>query len=74
MIRFRYKQFSKTTILSTSAPQLGFRKGRKYDTDLDRLGRIKTAQGELSKQGTMAQEMRKLGNELNNRTQWQRSD
>lgn len=28
---------------------LGFQRGRKYDTDLDRLGRMKTAQSELRK-------------------------
>ena len=28
---------------------LGFQRGRKYDTDMDRLGRIDTAQGELRK-------------------------
>ena len=50
----RKKSFSGTKILNTNAP--GFIKGRKYDTDLDRLGRIKTAQGEL----------REMNKELNN--------
>lgn len=74
MIIKRQKKFSKPAIISTNAPQLGFKKGRKYDMDMNRLGRIKTAQGELSKQGTMAKEMRKLGKELNNRQQWQSTD
>lgn len=32
---------------------LGFQRGRKYDTDLDRLGRMKTAQSELRKTGEL---------------------
>lgn len=43
---------------------LGFNKNRKYDTDLDRLGRIKTAQGELNRPGLLGKEMRKLNQEL----------
>lgn len=74
MIIKRQKKFSTSSILSTNAPQLGFKKGRKYDMNLNRLGKIKTAQGELSKQGVMAEEMRKLGKELNNRQQWRSTD
>jgi hypothetical protein len=43
---------------------LGFSRTRKYDTDLDRLGRIDTAQGELSKPGQLGKEMRELRREL----------
>lgn len=38
----------KGKILNTNSG-VGFTRGRKYDTDLDRLGRIDTAQGELRK-------------------------
>lgn len=41
---------------------LGFQRGRKYDTDLDRLGRMETAQSELRKTGelNMQKELKKL--------------
>lgn len=42
----------------------GFIKGRKYDTDLDRLGRMDTAQRELHRIGDLRSEMRKLNSEL----------
>lgn len=58
------KHFSGTHILNTNAP--GFIKGRKYDTDLDRLGRMETSHRELAKPGQLNGEMRKLGKELNN--------
>lgn len=61
----RVKRFSQTKILNTNSPGLGFRKGRKYDTDLDRLGRMETSHRELSKTGQLGSEMRKLGQELN---------
>lgn len=41
------KRFSATKVLDTSS-SVGFVKGRKYDTDFDRLGRS-TTQRELSK-------------------------
>lgn len=67
MIKFRQKKYSIAAsgkILNTNQG-LGFQRGRKYDTDLDRLGRIETAQRELSKgMGTFNQEMRKLNKEL----------
>ena len=47
MIILRKKLYSGTHILNTNAP--GFIKGRKYDTDLDRLGRMETAQRELTR-------------------------
>ena len=58
------KQFSGTKILNTNGAP-GFIKGRKYDTDLDRLGRMDTSQRELQRTGLLNQEMKKLGNELN---------
>lgn len=64
MIILRKKSFSGTKILNTNAP--GFIKGRKYDTDLDRLGRIKTAQGELKKTRDLNSEIREMNKELNN--------
>lgn len=61
----KIKRFSQTKILNTNNPTIGFTRGRKYDTDMDRLGRIKTAQGELNKIGDLGKEMRKLNRELN---------
>lgn len=69
----KIKRFSQTKILNTNNPALGFTRGRKYDTDMDRLGRIKTAQGELTKIGDLGREMRKLNMELNLR-KWQNID
>ena len=65
------KHFSGTKILNTNAP--GFIRGRKYDTDLDRLGRMETSHRELAKPGTLSKEMRQLGKELNQGRQgkWQ---
>jgi hypothetical protein len=53
------KRFSKT--LNTNAP--GFIKGRKYDQDFDRLGRMETQKQMAGNE--LNREMRKLGNELN---------
>lgn len=66
------KRFSQTKILNTNNPALGFTKGRKYDTDLDRLGRMETAQRELAKVGDLGREMRKLQGELRRggRNEW----
>lgn len=63
------KRFSQTKILNTNNPALGFTRGRKYDTDIDRLGRMDTAQRELAKIGdlNMGKEMRKLNKELHSR-------
>lgn len=60
----RLKRFSQTKILNTNSMS-GFIKGRKYDTDLDRLGRIETSQRELHRLGDLRTEMRKLNSELN---------
>lgn len=72
----KIKRFSQTKILNTNNPALGFTRGRKYDTDMDRLGRINTAQGELTKVGELGREMRKLNMELNSGglRKWQNID
>lgn len=46
---------------------LGFQRHRKYDTDMDRLGRMKTAQSELrkTKELNLQSEMKKLKKETN---------
>ena len=59
MIILRNKQYSSNQILNTNAgSQFGFIKGRKYDTDLDRLGRMKTSHRELSRIGDIGKEVR----------------
>lgn len=68
MTTYRIKRFNNASnkILNTNMG-LGFKRGRKYDTDLDRLGRLDTAQRELSKgMGTFQEEMRKLSQDLKN--------
>lgn len=62
----RFSAVASGKILNTRMGNLGFDKNRKYDTDLDRLGRIKTAQGELNRPGLLGKEMRKLNQELKN--------
>lgn len=66
------KRFSQTKILNTNNPALGFTRGRKYDTDMDRLGRMETAQRELARVGDLGKEMRKLQGELRRggRNEW----
>lgn len=59
------RNFSSTKILNTNAPSLGFTRGRKYDTDLDRLGRMNTSHRELARIGDLGREARKLTSELN---------
>ena len=59
MYKFRFKAFSGVKVLGYSG-QTGFIKGRKYDTDLDRFGRISTAQGELRRTGDIQKEMREM--------------
>lgn len=59
----KIKRFSNTKILNTNS-SMGFTRGRKYDTDLDRLGRMKTSHRELHRLGDLRTEMRKLNNEL----------
>lgn len=64
MLVLRRKKFTQTKILNTNAPGIGFTRGRKYDTDMDRLGRMNTAQRELQRVGDLGREMRKLSSEL----------
>ena len=59
------RNFSSTKILNTNLG-VGFKKGRKSDTDLDRLGRMETSARELSKVGELGREMRKMNTELRN--------
>ena len=50
MILLRSRYFSANNILNTNVgSNIGFIRGRKYDTDLDRLGRMNTSQRELHK-------------------------
>ena len=70
----KLKRFSHTKILNTNS-SLGFKRGRKYDTDLDRLGRMETSHRELSRIGDLRTEMRKLNRELNGGIgRWQNTD
>lgn len=59
------KRFSANQILNTNAPSLGFKRGRKYDTDLDRLGRMNTSHREMSRLRDIAKEQREMSRELN---------
>lgn len=63
MIIPRQKHFAK--ILNTSGMP-GFIRGRKYDMDMDRLGRMQTSQRELSRLGDIRKEQRQLTKELYN--------
>lgn len=49
-------------ILNTNIGGIGFQRGRKYDTDLDRLGRMETSHSELRKTGelNMQKELKKV--------------
>ena len=56
------KRFS--GILNTRG-QVGFNSSRHYDEDMNRLGRMQTAQRELHKVGDLNHEIRKMNEELN---------
>lgn len=74
MIIRRRKSFS-SKILNTNMPGLGFQRGRKYDTDLDRIGRMDTSQRDLHKLGDLRKEMRKSQSEINSGIRkWQDTD
>lgn len=64
MILLRNRNFSGTNILNTSGV-IGFIRGRKYDTDLDRLGRMNTSHREMTRVGDLSREMREMSSELN---------
>lgn len=57
------RRSSAEKILNTSGAP-GFIRGRKYDTDMDRLGRA-TTQREITQVGDLGKEIRKMRNELN---------
>lgn len=65
MIILRRRLYSSNKILNTNLPGTGFIRGRKYDTDFDRLGRMNTAQRELSRVGDIGKEIRKMKSEVN---------
>ena len=65
MIILRNRWFSRNKILNTNISGIGFTRGRNYDMDLGRLGRMSTAQRELSRIGDLRKESRKLNSELN---------
>lgn len=74
MLILRSKRFS-GKILNTNISGIGFTRGRKYDMDFNRLGRMDTAQRELSKVGDLRTEARKLNSELNQGfRKWQHTD
>lgn len=62
------KRFS--NIINTNAPSIGFRRNRKYDMDLNRLGRMKTSQRELHKTDDIRAELREMQSELNRGLGW----
>lgn len=64
MILLRTRNFSGTNILNTSGAT-GFIRGRKYDTDLDRLGRMNTSHREMARVGDLSREIREMSSELN---------
>lgn len=63
ILRRLSKNFS-CQVLNTNGAA-GFIRGRKYDTDLSRLGKMETSQRELNQVGQLNREMRKLKTELN---------
>lgn len=60
-----FRNFSQISPINTNNTSLGFSRGRKYDTDMDRFGRISTSQGELNRIGDLREEIRKMNRELN---------
>jgi hypothetical protein len=62
------KRFSQR-ILGTNG-SFGFIRGRKYDMDLDRLGRMETAHRELSKTDDIRKEQREMRLELSRGLRW----
>jgi hypothetical protein len=64
MIILRNRKFSSNNILNTNGA-VGFIKGRKYDTDMDRLGRMETSQRELMRTDDIRKEIREMNSVLN---------
>lgn len=63
MIILRNRKFSSNHILNTNGA-VGFIKGRKYDTDMDRLGRMETSQRELMRTDDIRKEVREMNSVL----------
>jgi len=59
-----------SSIINTNAPLLGFRRTRKYDQDLGRLGKMNTSQRELHKPDSIRKEQREMYRELNRGLSW----
>ena len=59
----KIKRFSSSKIMNTRLG-LGFDKNRKYDTDLDRLGRTDTGMSEMRKTNDLNKELRETRKEL----------
>ena len=59
----KIKRFSASRIMNTKLG-LGFDKNRKYDTDLDRLGRMETGMSDMRKTNQLNKELRKTRKEL----------
>lgn len=55
-------------ILNTNSP--GFQRGRKYDMDFDRFGRMDTSHREMSKIGDLRREQREMKLELSRGLRW----
>lgn len=62
------KRFS--NIINTNEPSIGFKRNRKYDMDLNRLGRMKTSQRELHRTDDIRAELREMQSELNRGLGW----
>ena len=62
------KRFSQR-ILGTNGA-FGFTHGRKYDEELDRLGRMETSHRELSKTDDIRKEQRKMRLQLSRGLRW----
>ena len=62
------KRFSH--IINTNAPYIGVKRNRKYDMDLNRLGRMKTSQRELHRTDDIRAELREMQSELNRGLGW----
>lgn len=69
-MKYRVKRFSQN-LIGLQGGTLGIRRNkdgstRKYDTDMDRFGRLRSAQSELRQIGSLDKELRKAQKELRN--------
>lgn len=62
-----------SSILNTNAPELGFTRGRKYDMDMNRFGKLGTAQREMQGINQLGRELRNMSIERASRDRkvWQ---